>query len=59
VLTYVYSKWGNSGKEVLPETVKEVRATSLPASAATGASATPSTPAAPAAAPAKTTTGAD
>lgn len=35
-LTYVYSQWGNSGVEVLPETVKEVRAT-VPAPAAPGA----------------------
>lgn len=35
-LTYVYSQWGNSGVEVLPETVKEVRAT-VPAPAAAGA----------------------
>lgn len=35
-LTYVYSQWGNSGVEVLPETVKEVRAT-VPAPAASGA----------------------
>lgn len=32
-LTYVYSQWGNNGTEVLPEMVKEVRAT-IPASAA-------------------------
>jgi nitrite reductase (NO-forming) len=36
VLTYVYSQWGNSGAEVLPETVKEVRAT-VPAPPAPGA----------------------
>ncbi|WP_395740113.1 copper-containing nitrite reductase [Prosthecobacter sp.] len=35
-LTYVYSQWGNNGTEVLPETVKEVRATA-PAAAPTGA----------------------
>jgi nitrite reductase (NO-forming) len=35
-LTYVYSQWGNSGVEVLPETVKEVRAT-VSAPAAPGA----------------------
>ena len=35
-LTYVYSQWGNSGVEVLPETVKQVRAT-VPAPAAAGA----------------------
>ena len=35
-LTYVYSQWGNNGTEVLPETVKQVRAT-VPAPAAAGA----------------------
>lgn len=35
-LTYVYSQWGNNGTEVLPETVKQVRATA-PAPAASGA----------------------
>ena len=35
-LTYVYSQWGNNGTEVLPETVKEVRAT-VPAPSAPGA----------------------
>lgn len=29
-LTYVYSQWGNSGTEVLPEAVKEVRASPPP-----------------------------
>lgn len=42
VLTYVYNQWGNNGTEVLPETVKEVRATAAPAeaSAAPAAGAT-------------------
>lgn len=35
-LTYVYSQWGNNGTEVLPETVKQVRATA-PAPAGPGA----------------------
>ena len=30
-LTYVYSQWGNNGTEVLPSTVKEVRALPAPA----------------------------
>ena len=30
-LTYVYSQWGNNGTEVLPDTVKEVRAQPAPA----------------------------
>lgn len=37
VLTYVYSQWGNNGTEVLPETVKQVRATAPPPAAAPGA----------------------
>ena len=32
-LTYVYSQWANNGTEVLPETVKEVRAAGAPAPA--------------------------
>ncbi|MCP5556446.1 MAG: nitrite reductase, copper-containing [Verrucomicrobiaceae bacterium] len=35
-LTYVYSQWGNNGTEVLPDLVKEVRAT-VPAPPAPGA----------------------
>ncbi len=32
-LTYVYNQWGNNGTEVLPDTVKEVRAAGAPAPA--------------------------
>jgi len=35
-LTYVYNQWGNNGTEVLPDLVKEVRATT-PAPAVPGA----------------------
>jgi nitrite reductase (NO-forming) len=37
VLTYVYSQWGNNGSEVLPDRVKQVRATVPAPSAAPGA----------------------
>lgn len=33
VLTYVYNQWGNNGTEVLPDMVKEVRATAPPPAA--------------------------
>lgn len=33
VLTYVYSKWGNNGTEVLPDMVKKIRASTPPPAA--------------------------
>ncbi|MCB1225736.1 MAG: c-type cytochrome, partial [Verrucomicrobiales bacterium] len=36
VLTFVYSQWGNNGTEVLPETVKETRASQPPPAAPGG-----------------------